>query len=162
MVFGTLIAELSNYFGIKELVDERTFNRWGDRSWRYFDRDLLLTLLFIREELNRPITINNWSFKNPGPVIFVERGLRTNVCPIVKGRTEKDDLYLSAHVLGKAIDFDVKGMTAEEVRNWLIKNKDRLPCKIRLEHKKDGEPINWVHLDVYWEGKNSKVYLFDI
>jgi len=41
MVFGTLIAELSNYFGIKELVDERTFNRWGDRSWRYFDRDLL-------------------------------------------------------------------------------------------------------------------------
>ena len=43
-----------------------------------------------------------------------QRGLRCNLCPIV---SNKQSLYLSAHILGKAGDFTVRGLTAEEARN---------------------------------------------
>jgi hypothetical protein len=74
----------------------------------------------------------------------------------------KGRMYLSAHVMGRAIDFDVKGMTAEQVRLWLVEVEDILPYKIRLENKMNGKQISWVHLDVYWNEKNNHVYLFNI
>jgi len=155
-----LIEDVKGFFCIEEFVDERTYNKWGESSWQFIDADLLRTILFIRVELDRAITINNWKWGGR----FSQRGLRTNVCQIVKGKTEKDRLYLSAHIMGKAIDFDVKGYTAEEVRYWLSQNESELPCKIRLEHKfkKSGEPISWVHLDVFNNPNNAKIKLCDL
>jgi hypothetical protein len=49
---------------------------------------------------NEPITVNTWH-KNGS---FDERGLRCNLCELVKDKTT---VYLSAHSLGKAIDFNV-------------------------------------------------------
>ena len=46
-----------------------------------------------------------------------QRGLRCNLCHIV---SNKQSLYLSAHILGKAGDFTVRGLTAEEARNKII------------------------------------------
>jgi len=73
-------------------------------------------------------------------------------------------LYLSAHLMGKGIDFGVAGMSADEVRTWIIENQDLFPCKIRLEHKvaKTGKTITWVHLDVYYEEKNPHIYFFNV
>ena len=71
-------------------------------------------------------------------------------------------MYLSAHVMGKAIDFDVKGMKATEVRDWVEENQDIFPYKIRLENKMNGKPIRWSHLDVYYSRKNPKVYKFNV
>ena len=93
---------------------------------------------------------------------FTQRGLRDNLTPIFKSKFENNRLYLSGHVLGMAIDFDVKGMTANEVRNWLAESDYLFPCKIRLERKLKGKFINWVHLDVKSQDKNPKVYLFDV
>ena len=53
-----------------------------------------------------------------------------------------------AHVLGQGIDFDVKGMEAADVRQWLKDHKDAIPHNIRLEEKTNGEVCKWVHLDV--------------
>lgn len=150
-----LIEDLKKYFDIRELVDETTFKAHGESSWKFFDFRLLETMLFVREELGKPITINNWHVGGS----FDERGLRTNLSPLVKGKT---NLYLSAHILGKAVDFDVKGMSAENVRKWLKENEDSLPYKIRLEHNMKGKPISWVHLDCVYEEKNPQVYLFDV
>jgi hypothetical protein len=69
---------------------------------------------------------------------------------------KKYKIYLSGHVLGMAVDFDVKGMKAKDVRLWLIEHKSELPYKIRLEKN-----VNWVHLDVEDEPDNNKVYLFN-
>ena len=109
--------------------------------------------MIVREGLNKPITVNNWHIGGR----FEQRGLRDNTQPIVKDKTIKGKLYLSAHVLGKAVDFDVKGMTAQKVRQWIVDNHELFPCKVRLE---DG--VNWVHLDVISEEKNPKVYLFKV
>ena len=71
-------------------------------------------------------------------------------------------MYLSAHMFGKAVDFDVKGMTSVEVRGWIVANEDKLPCKVRLEKNMKGKPISWVHLDIMSDPSKPKVYQFDV
>ena len=82
-----------------------------------------------------------------------QRGLRTIVQQMIKNYFYKNKLYVSAHLLGKAVDFDVKDMTAQEVRDWIVENSDLFPFKIRLEDK-----VSWVHLDVVYEDHNPNVY----
>ena len=139
--------KIKYYFNINELVGKRTYKKYGERAWRFLDYRLLYALLIIREGLDRPITVNAGKRQ--------QRGLRTIVQQMIKNYFYKDKLYLSAHLLGKAVDFDVKGMSARAVRAWIVTHEDLFPFKIRLEDK-----VTWLHLDVIWEDKNSKVYLF--
>lgn len=149
---------IENYFEIYELVDETVFNKYGNRAWRFFDPRLLDVMLWIRESIGQPITVNNW--KNGGR--FSQRGLRTNISSLVQNKSLKNRLYLSAHLRGSAFDFDVNGMSAVEVRTWIVENEQSCPHKIRLENLMSGKPINWVHVDVDDEPKNPKVYLFNV
>jgi hypothetical protein len=139
------------YFKAYELVDKQVYDKFGEDSiQRFFDPRLLKVILFIRDSLGKPITINTWHEGGR----FSQRGLRTNMSPIVM---IKHKLYLSGHVLGMAIDFDVKGMTAEEVRLWIIKHQKELPYPIRLESK-----VNWVHLGVDTFKNGIKIDIFNI
>lgn len=149
---------IQKYFDIRELVDQATYNKWRQKSWQFLCPRMLHTLLILREGIGKPITINNWQWNGN----FDERGLRTNTNTILHNATIEDRLYLSAHIMGKAVDLDVKEMKAEEVRNWILDNEDLFPYKIRLEHKKNGRPINWTHIDCFWYWDNPPVYLFNI
>ena len=153
-----ILNELKHYFKPQELVSPQVYNRFGADSFQFFSTDLLHTLLVIRKNINRPITINNWHVGGT----FSQRGLRDNQTPIFKKKFVNNSLYLSGHVLGMAVDFDVQGLSAHEVRQWLVNNEEILPCKIRLEHLLRGVEINWVHLDVKFTEDNPKVYLFNI
>ena len=102
------------------------------------------------------MTVNNWYWGGK----FSQRGLRTILQQLVKNAFYKGRLYMSAHLFGKAIDFTIKGMTATEVRQWIVGNQHLFPCKIRLEATYKGKEITWVHLDTLWEEQNPKVYLF--
>lgn len=153
-----LVVDLKKFFSIDEWVDELTCQVYGEKSWRFFDKRLLATMLFVREQIGQPITINNWSRGGQ----FSQRGLRTNLSPLVINKSRKQRLYLSAHTRGSAVDFDVKGYSAMEVRNWLVDHQKELPYKIRLESKLKGKEISWVHLDVDDESSNPKVYLFNV
>ena len=153
-----VIKELKKYFKIYELVGPQTYKKHGERAWRFFSTDALLMLLITRENLKRPMTINNWFWGGP----FSQRGLRTNIQNLFRQITKSFKLYLSGHVLGEAFDFDVEEMTAEEVRQWVLENQHRYPSKIRMEHLKNGKPINWVHMDAIQEEHNMKVHLFDV
>lgn len=140
-------SRIKEYFHISELVGRRTAQKHGERAWRFLDYRLLYALLIIREGLGRKMFVNRGNKR--------QRGLRTVVQQLVKNAFYKDRLYISAHMMGKAADFDVEGMTAQEVRNWISLNSRRFPFKIRLEGK-----VTWVHLDVIYEIKNSWVYIF--
>ena len=124
-----IIGRLKRYFAIYELVDEPVFRKYRDTAWQFFDTETLHTLLVLREGINLPFTVNNWYWGGR----YDERGLRVNTSPIFYNKTIKKKMYLSGHVLGKAIDFKVKGMHADDVRQWIVENQDLLPCKIRLE-----------------------------
>lgn len=155
-----IIEGLKKYFAAHELVDKQTHDRFGDESWQFFDTDTLHTLLVLREGINKPFDINNWFWGGQ----YSERGLRTNLGSICKGKTLSNRLYLSGHVLGKAFDFKVKGMDSEDVRNWIKANESILPCKIRLEHimNSTGKPITWVHFDTKYIESKPKVYFFNV
>jgi uncharacterized protein YcbK (DUF882 family) len=140
----------SKYFKLKELVCRHVYEKFGEKAWSLLDPRLLQTLDIIKEALDKPIYINNWSVQGA----LSQRGLRCILCKLVKDAFVKNTLYMSAHMEGQAVDFDVMGMTAEEVRKWIIEHQDILPYSIRLE---DG--VSWVHLDVRGED-DVKVYLF--
>lgn len=146
---------IKDYFDIRELVDKAVFDKFGQTAWKFFDKNFLDCLLVVREGIDKPMTINNWH--NGGT--FSQRGLRHNMSPMVK---DKKAIYLSAHLFGKSADFDVAGMTAVEVRAWIVANADKFPCNIRLERNMAGKPINWCHLDTLAEPTQGKVLQFDV
>ena len=141
-----IIRDLHQFFQISELVCEHTHSKWGERAWQFLSTDYLHNLLVIRRDiLQAPMTCNNAG--------ATQRGLRCNRCELVK---EKKKNYLSSHILGKAGDFNVKGLTAQQARDRIKNNAHLLPCNIRLEDK-----VNWLHFDVLPEfGVVEKVYLF--
>lgn len=140
------ISKLKTKFKIGELVCNEVAAKFGEGAWRFLDDKILQVLYLLRFEIfNAPITINNG--KN-----FTQRGLRCNRCQLVRTKTTP---YLSAHVLGKAFDMDVKGYTAEQARNKIKQNIAKFPFPIRLEAK-----VNWVHIDVIDMGNGAKLTLF--
>ena len=101
---------IKNYFNIKELVCKHVYNKFGEMAWTFFDPRLLETICVIREKLGKPITVNTWHSGGG----LTQRGLRCNVCQLVAEKTRLEKVYVSAHLQGTALDFDVKGMTALE------------------------------------------------
>ena len=134
---------IKNYFVIQELVCPHVYDKFGLYAWQFFDPRLLDVLLVIREKINKPIYVNNWDMGGN----FSQRGLRCNICALVKEKTSLEKLYVTAHGQGMGVDFDVKGMSAEEVRQWIKDNQILLPHPIRIE-----SDVNWVHIDVRSDG----------
>lgn len=131
---------MMKYFGIKELVCPHVYKQWGEKAWQFLDEKLLANLDWIREKLGKPIVVNNWA--NGGQ--YSQRGLRCNTCQLVIEKTDLRKVYLSQHIFGKAVDFNVVGMDAESVRQWIKAHATELPYPCRLE---EGENITWVHMD---------------
>ena len=146
---------IKKYFGVKELVGPEVYRKHGESSWKFICPMLQETLLILRKNIDKPITVNNWSFGG----MFTQRGLRTNISAMV---LNKNYLYLSAHMFGKAVDFDVKGMTVQEVHDWVVKNADLFPYQIRIERNMKGKLINWNHWDVIQDESKPKIYFFDV
>lgn len=143
---------IPEFFAIEELVCPHVYNKYGYTAWSFFDDRLLTTIDTLRRKLNRPMYVNNW--KDGGQ--FDERGFRCNQCELVKTKTAGGIIYCSPHMRGCAIDFDVQGMVAEEVRQWIVKNKLILPYPIRLE-----AGVNWVHLDTAPVATLEKITIFN-
>lgn len=119
---------MKEYFKVKEFVSEEVYNLLGDKAILLFDPVIIEAVIKIRKFYDRPITINNWAWGG----VFQNRGFRTYNCVVGAAK--------SAHKDGKALDFDVKGMTAAEVRE-----------DIREHWKEWGiteieEGVNWVHI----------------
>lgn len=142
-----ILTAIKPYFEIDELVCDHTFKKWGEQAWQFLDSDFLHALLIIRRDiLKKPMWCNSTTKK--------QRGLRCNMCQMVK---EKKAVYLSSHVLGKAGDFSITGMTAEQARQKIKANASLLPCNIRIE-----KAVSWLHFDVLPQyGITQKVYEFN-
>ena len=147
MTRAEILKAIRPYFDIDELVCDHTFNKWGEKAWQFLDTDYLHCLLIIRRDIIKRAMWCNGNQKK-------QRGLRCNRCPEVMS---KKSVYLSAHVLGKAGDFTISGMTAEQARQAIKANADLLPCPIRME-----KGVSWLHFDVLPQyGITDKVYEFN-
>lgn len=132
-----IIAELKRYFNVKELVCNHVFAKHGDKSWMFLSTPYLETLLFLRQDLLKvPMVCNTNTLK--------QRGLRCNLCQIVKDKSAINVSYLSAHVTGSGGDFSSAQMDAEQMRQLIKEHADELPWPVRIERD-----VNWLHIDVY-------------
>ena len=140
-----LIAEVQQFFTLKELVCRHTYERYPTTAWRFLDYDALYTLLVLRRDvLQVPLICNSGE--------HTQRGLRCNMCPIVREKTRP---YLSGHIMGKAFDLVSPAMTAARMRSLIALHYDLIPVPIRIE-----AGVDWLHFDTLSDGRD-KVVLFD-
>lgn len=137
----------ARYFSIEELVCPHVLEKYGEKAWMFLDDRLIYNLDTIRERIGKPIFVNIGD--------LTQRGLRCTKCEIVKQKVEAGEVYLSAHIMGKAADFNVRDIEAEVMRLWLAKNGHLLPYPIRLE-----SGVSWVHMDIFPNELGQKVYIF--
>lgn len=143
-----ILIEIKKYFSIEELVCNHTYAKWGENSWQFLDTDFLHALLVIRRDILKSGMVCNSDSAT-------QRGLRCNRCDLVKS---KQSVYLSAHILGKAGDFTVSGMSAEEARQKIKVSALMLPCNVRIEGG-----VSWLHIDTLPQsGITQKVYEFRV
>ena len=93
------------------------------------DERILRTLDEIRKHYGVPVTVNNWFTGGQ----FRNRGFRP--------MTGNVGAKYSQHRFGRAVDFDVRGISAETVRNDI--RAGLFPLITCIE-----DNINWVHIDV--------------
>jgi hypothetical protein len=150
---------ITDFFNIEEVMCPHVIakyrswtplNNLGHFAWNFFDIRLLVTVEILRQEIGLPIYANDYAVHGK----LSQRGFRCPKCALPKAVFECGALFVDPHSLGKGLDFDVKEMTAEEVRQWIINNQKLLPYPIRLENH-----VTWVHLDVY-NNSSEKVSLF--
>lgn len=113
----------------------------------YFDHKLLETIDVVREIIGLPLICNTW-FQDGNRK---NSGYRTQTCSV--------GVAQSQHKLGKAVDLICHKMSAEEMRQKIEANKDKLPYQIRIE-----AGVNWLHIDVKEitaaSQKNQKIVYF--
>jgi hypothetical protein len=123
-------------------------NPYGHFAWNFWDIQFLANLEAIHKALGKTIIINNGT--------NTQRGLRCVRCQLIIDVFNSGKVFEDPHMLAKAGDLTVTGMTAEEVRQYFIKNPDLLPFPARFEDK-----VDWVHLDTL-NHSSQKVILFEI
>jgi len=117
---------IPKYFKWHELMPSPEYEKY----WLIImDERLLMTIDAMREHYKRPITVNNWM--QGGQFRF--RGYR----PPDNATGAK----YSQHRFGRAVDLDVLGIPAEQVRNDI--RSGLFPEITCIE-----AGVNWVHIDV--------------
>lgn len=145
-----IISQIKKYFKITELVCPHVFEKHGEQAWMFLATIYLHTLLVLRRDILKvPLVCNT--------ATLTQRGLRCNLCDIVKEKTEDDIVYLSAHHLGIGGDLSSPEMTAEEMRQKIEEKQELLPYPVRIELK-----VNWLHIDCYDDiDDNNKITYFN-
>jgi hypothetical protein len=122
---------LSKHFTPVELLPKSWLETYGaEIGMLAIDERILITLDALRDYFAVPITVNNWA--KGGAFSF--RGLRTPECLQYKPDSQ--------HAFGRAIDFDVQGLSADYVRGVILDGQARWPLITRMEI---GTP--WIHID---------------
>lgn len=123
-LYELLPPELYTYdMMVSEEARERAFAN-------YFDEKLLITIDIIREIIGLPLICNTW-FQDGNRK---NCGYRSKTCNV--------GVENSQHKLGKAVDLICHKMSAEEMRQKIEENKDKLPYQIRIERG-----TSWLHID---------------
>ena len=104
-----VIQYVPRHFKVEELVDETTFKKFGNKSFRLLDPRILVSIDRMRKHFNKPIIVNNWKWSKSCQHNYRQwSGLRTSNSPWYS-------MY-SQHTFGRAIDCIIDGISAEEVR----------------------------------------------
>ncbi len=133
--------QVSKNFVVQEFINPEAYAKDGDKSISLIDPKLIIIAQWVRDDIGKSITINNWHSGG----IFKESGLRDkNTGTGAKG---------SQHKLGKAIDPKIAGMTGKMWYDYVKSNVVELYALglRRIEHY--SLATTWCHMDTKEHGK---------
>lgn len=130
-------------FVTEEFVPKHIYERYGDISLSIFmDTRIIITADQIRKYFNRKMYINNYFFGG----IRNFSGYRDNRSYVYNES--------SAHSFGRAIDFIISDLTADEIREEIIKKHKKFPFISRMELG-----TSWIHVDCqnsqFWRNRKK-------
>lgn len=130
-------------FDIRELVPPSIHAKYGDKSIWFLDTDAIKFLHFSRKRYGKPHFVNTWHTGGQ----FENRGFR------LPGSTT--GALLSQHKFGRAFDWNVAGMTPDEIRADILANQEEWMAN-GLTTIEDGKYApTWVHGDSRWTGLDA-------
>jgi len=132
------------FFCLEEFVSQDIFKNYYNIAWSLLDDRILYTIDKLRIFFNKKIIINNWKWGGS----FQNRGLRMFDSSV--------GAKYSQHKFGRAIDFDVDGLNANEVREYILKRTDIFEYITAMEIN-----INWVHIDCRYLYNEERIKLFN-
>ena len=123
----------AKHFVTQEFVPPEIYNVYGEKSLWFVDYRVRWTADAIRQYFGVPVTANNWHRKSGG---YRYRGFRPPAC--------ETGAALSQHKFGRALDCDVQGIPAEQVRKEIVDKKDEPAFRYITCIEAD---VNWLHFD---------------
>lgn len=134
------MSKISEHFDVREFVPPEIWNAFGENSQWFVRPEIVRLAEFIRNHFGKPMTINNWHTGG----IFHYRGFRPRSC--------NEGAELSQHRICGAIDFNIEGLTDDEVYDEIIKNEAAFMAAglTTLEDKTITK--GWTHGDMRWTG----------
>jgi len=127
-------------FKIQELVPEVVYRDRGEKAWQLIDDRLIENLDALRDQLNVPMTCNNWHTGGTR----TQSGLRIVGQPYYKP--------YSQHSFGRAVDL-VCSVDAETIRREIKGGRIKLPHPATFE-----TDVSWIHMDV--RNNDEAIYFF--
>lgn len=132
----------------EEVVPREVFTMFGAKSYSLLDSRILWTADAIREWFGKPIVINNW---HQGLIeilkldTFDQRGFRLK--PI-------GNATYSQHLFGRAIDFNIVGVSDEEVQHRIRVNAGK-EAALRFVTRMEQNTVGWTHVDCMNTGTDT-------
>jgi len=131
--------QISTNFYLDEFIPKEIYERFANHSKWFIDPRLVSLAQFVRDYFDKSVTINNWIF-----------GGSRNYSGFRPPNTTIGAVY-SQHRFGRAIDPIIKGISPDEVRATIRKDKD-LFFQAGLRCVEENTP-SWTHLDIRNEKK---------
>ena len=136
--------KISDNFVLQEVVDEETYNKYGDRSIWFIDDRIIQSAQTLRTALDIPLTINNWHIGGDRNY----SGLRPHDAPVGSQRSQ--------HKFGRALDIISPRMTAQEMRDYIMSHQYDFPFITTIEDK-----VSWLHIDCRNRDMSNGIVMFD-
>lgn len=144
--------KVSPNFYLDEFIDPVTYDRFGAKSQRYIEPNIIKAAQYLRGITGLSITINNWATDGA----YKESGLRNF-------ETSTGAKY-SAHKFGRAADLKIGDLSSFEMWELIKANTDVLmnDCGIlRVEAPEFtmGKHRSWIHVDTLFNGGLNEIIL---
>lgn len=140
--------KVSKNFSIQEFCPPEVFNAYGTSSTWFIQPQLIVLAQFIRDYFAAAMTINNWDRGG----ILKERGYRVP--------SSTTGSKVSQHKRGAAIDFNIKGLSADEVRKRILNDQATFLAQGLTTIEDEDYSPTWVHCDTrYRLGNPDKILI---
>jgi len=136
-------VKVSRDFDIRELVPPSIWERFGQKSVWFVRPGVIELAQFYREFFDSPVRINDWHYGGD----LTMRGFR----PPSSGVGAE----LSQHRFGNAFDCDIEGLTADEVREAILKHESAFMEAGLTTLESGAYAPTWVHSDLRTTNKDQ-------